>query len=116
MPTVTPERDDALYRRLIHSAQWARLRRWKLAAQPLCERCQAEGRLRAATEVHHIVPVDDALSPADRRRLMFDAHNLRALCHDCHVRTHAEMGRSGREQAKRRQQARLGDFRRRFID
>lgn len=107
--------DDSLYRRMIHSAQWARLRRSKLAVCPLCERCQAEGRLRAATEVHHVVPVDDAMSASDKRRLMFDPHNLRALCHDCHVQTHTEMGRSGAAQARRRQTALLDDFRRKFL-
>lgn len=107
--------DDTLYRRMIHSAQWARLRRSKLSACPLCERCQIEGRLRAATEVHHVVPVDDAMSASDKRRLMFDPHNLRALCHDCHVLTHTEMGRSGAIQARRQHAARLADFRRRFL-
>lgn len=33
---------------------------------------------------------------------MYDPHNLRALCHDCHVRVHTEAGRSGREATKKR--------------
>lgn len=106
---------DKEYNRLIHTTRWLCLRRAKLSAQPLCERCSAEGRVRAATEVHHVVPVEDALSPADMRRLMFDPHNLRSLCHECHVRTHTEMGRSGKEQNVRRQSARLADFRKRFM-
>lgn len=90
------------YIRWIHSTRWLRLRRARLSAHPLCERCQAEGRIRAATEVHHRRPVEQAATPAERERRMFAPANLQALCHDCHVRTHTEMGRSGREASKRR--------------
>lgn len=33
---------------------------------------------------------------------MYDVKNLRALCHDCHVKEHTEMGRSGKEATRRR--------------
>jgi len=32
---------------------------------------------------------------------MYDVNNLRALCHDCHVKVHTEMGRSGKAATKR---------------
>ena len=94
---------DNDYRRMIHTGRWLRLRRDKLSDFPLCERCEEEGRHSLATEVHHVVPVEDAVTRQDKERLMFDYHNLRALCHDCHVRTHTEMGRSGRAYAERRE-------------
>ena len=52
---------------------WRRLRRWVLAAGPLCVVC---GRL--ATDVDHIVP----------RRLggTDSLDNLQPLCHECHSR------------------------------
>ena len=87
---------DKDYRRLIHTAQWVRLRRAKLTAFPLCERCREEGRLAPATEVHHIRPVEEGLTLREKEQLMFDPHNLRALCHECHVKTHTEMGRCGK--------------------
>ena len=93
---------DAAYRRMIHTARWLRLRRDKLSADPLCERCMAGGRLAPATEVHHIVPVEDAVDDAGKERLMFDPANLRSLCHSCHVQEHLELGRCGRALAKRR--------------
>ena len=93
---------DKDYNRLIHTARWLRLRRDTLTRHPLCQRCEAEGRLSPATEVHHIRPVEEAVTMAEKTRLMYDPHNLRALCHDCHVRTHTEMGRCGREAARRR--------------
>lgn len=87
---------DKEYIRLIQSSEWVRLRRAKLSTNPVCERCAEEGRLTPATEVHHIMPVERGLTKAEKARLMFNPSNLRALCHKCHVRTHIEMGRSGK--------------------
>ena len=95
-------RKGATYRRLIHTERWLRLRRDKLTADPMCERCRAEGRIAAATEVHHIVPVEDAVNEAEKERLMFDPTNLRSLCHACHLQEHVELGRSGVKLARRR--------------
>ena len=93
---------DRDYQQLINSAKWLRLRREVLTRHPLCQRCEAEGRLTAATEVHHVRPVEEAITYSDKQQRMYDPHNLRALCHDCHVRTHTELGRSGREATKKR--------------
>lgn len=106
---------DNDYRRMIHTARWLRLRRAKLTQNPLCQRCQAEGRVRAATEVHHIKPVEDGLSLREKESLMFDPHNLMALCHACHVAVHTEMGRSGKAQAKRKAEEQRREFKRRFM-
>lgn len=106
---------DKDYKRMIHTVEWLRLRKAKLSANPLCERCKAEGRITPATEVHHVVPVEDGLSANDKRRLMFDYHNLRSLCHACHVLTHTEMGRSGRPHAKRVQEERARQFASQFL-
>lgn len=93
---------DRDYQQLINSSRWLRLRRDVLTAHPLCQRCEVEGRLTAATEVHHVRPVEEAITYSDKQQRMYDPHNLRALCHDCHVRTHTEIGRSGREATKKR--------------
>lgn len=106
---------DKDYKRLIHTERWLLLRRDKLTANPLCERCRAQGIIRAATEVHHIKPVEDGLTYREKVTLMFDSHNLRALCHDCHVKTHVEMGRSGKVQAKRRAKEHLQRFEDKFL-
>lgn len=93
---------DKEYQQLIHTAKWLRLRRDTLTAHPLCQRCKAEGRITPATEVHHIRPVEEAFTKAERVQRMFDPHNLMALCCDCHVKVHTEMGRSGKEATKKR--------------
>jgi len=48
-----------------------------LAARPLCSSCELVGRVRAATEVDHIVPLFMGGTEAES--------NLQGLCHDCHA-------------------------------
>lgn len=95
--------------------RWLRLRKDVLDDHPLCQRCEAEGYVTAATEVHHVRPVEEGATLREKERLMFDRFNLRALCHACHVRTHTEMGRCGKAMTKRRVRAEVEDFRRRFL-
>lgn len=107
---------DKDYKRLIHTSRWLRLRRDKLTAQPTCQRCAERGRVAAATEVHHVVPVESGLSLGEKQRLMYDPHNLMALCHGCHVEVHTEMGRLGKAQSKARAAEKLARFARRFLE
>ena len=93
---------DKDYIKLIHTSKWLQLRKEILTKRPLCERCQEQGIITAATEVHHVRPVEEAYSYSDKVQRMYDPHNLRALCHDCHVKTHTEQGRSGKEATKKR--------------
>ena len=106
---------DAVYRRLIHSPRWLRLRRQVLTEYPLCRRCAEEGYVTAATEVHHVVPVEDGVTAWEKERLMYDPGNLRALCHGCHVAVHTEMGRCGRAVEARRRRREAESFRRRYL-
>lgn len=46
---------------------------------------------------------------------MYDPTNLRALCHDCHVRTHTELGRCGKEATKKRNEKQVADVVQRFF-
>lgn len=107
---------NAIYQRLIHSGRWLRLRRDILSRHPVCQRCEEEGRLTPACEVHHIVPAETAMTEGEMKALMFDLHNLRALCHDCHVKTHTEMGRSGREATKKRNEEQVRTVVRKFFE
>lgn len=98
---------DKDYIRMIHSSRWQYLRRDVLSLHPLCEICESEGSITAATEVHHRTPVEYGLNAMEKQRLMFNPNNLQALCHACHVRVHTEMGRSGKEATKRRNEAQI---------
>lgn len=106
---------DRDYQRMIRTGRWLRLRRDKLSDFPLCERCEEEGRHSLAVEVHHVVPVEDGVTRQEKERLMFDYFNLRALCHDCHVKTHVEMGRSGKAYADRRRKEGIKRFVNKFL-
>ena len=55
---------------------WKKLRARFLLRHPLCEQCKSEGRLTAAEEVHHILPLANGGTN--------DEGNLMALCKSCH--------------------------------
>ena len=103
-----------LYRTLINSARWRKLRRAVLSAHPLCMRCEREGRITGASEVHHAVPVESARDAEEARRLMFSPANLVPLCHACHVREHREMKSHSKATARARARIGLEDFARCF--
>lgn len=106
---------DKDYQQLIHTGRWLQLRKNILSQYPLCQRCQQEGRTTAATEVHHVRPVEEAITYSDKRQRMYDPNNLLALCRDCHVRTHTEQGRSGREATKKRNEKQVADVVKKFF-
>lgn len=70
---------------------WRRLRARILSANPLCVHCEREGRVTAATEVDHRVPL--AQGGTD------DPGNLDPVCAECHARKTAseasDRGRGG---------------------
>lgn len=75
--------------------RWRIYRRWYLAKNPLCVRCQADGRIEPATDVDHIRPVDGPYDPE-----FWEETNHEALCHACHSRkTATENGGFGNKEA-----------------
>lgn len=64
--------------RFYSNSPWRRLRKRHLQGNPLCVMCRQAGRIRAATEVHHIVKRLD-----DSTRAL-DPTNLQSLCSPCH--------------------------------
>lgn len=106
---------DPEYISLINSRRWQSLRRRVLTDEPLCRRCQREGRLTSATEVHHARPVQSGIDKEERARLAYDRANLVPLCSECHQRTHIEMKSKGsRKERERRRKEEREDFCRRF--
>lgn len=72
------DRPNADIRKLYHTPRWKGLRRLILLAHPLCQICEAEGRVCASTDVDHITPHRGDLV------LFWLLTNLQALCHSCH--------------------------------
>lgn len=65
------------------SKAWQKLREYiKARDNYLCQDCLKEGRIRAASQVHHIIPI---LRDWDKR---FDEENLISLCHEHHKIRH----------------------------
>lgn len=86
------------YKRIIHSKRWHALRSAYIGAHPFCEECMARGIMdQPAEEVHHVRPIGTGRSWEEMCALAFDAHNLRSLCHDCHVAAHRRPRKGGKE-------------------
>ena len=65
------------------SYRWQKLRKQVLEDNNyMCMKCKERGRVREATEVHHI----EQLATNWSKRLDYD--NLMALCYDCHHEIH----------------------------
>ena len=106
---------NKIYQGLINTTRWLRLRRAQLTSHPLCERCLASGLTVSATEVHHIVPCEMAHSRDEMERLMYDAGNLRSLCHRCHVAVHTEMGRVSKSRRREITAAQVAEIGRKYF-
>jgi 5-methylcytosine-specific restriction enzyme A len=76
-----------------YDSRWRRARKRKLADNPLCQRCLANGRSVIAHQVDHIDPVDGRDDPT-----FWDPTNWQSLCDSCHSKkTVNENGGFGRE-------------------
>ncbi|MCL2072081.1 MAG: HNH endonuclease [Oscillospiraceae bacterium] len=65
-----------------YNRRWQKIRAVYLSKQPLCADCEKAGKLKPATEVHHIISIADGGS---------DSHeNLMGLCKSCHSRRTAK--------------------------
>lgn len=67
-----------------YGAAWRKIRSAFLEDHPLCEICEADGKLTPATLVHHERKLRDSGSN--------DYENLQSLCQECHSRLHGQKG------------------------
>jgi len=73
-----------------YGSRWQRARAAFLRHHPLCARCDAMGRIVAATTVDHRIP-----HRADRA-LFWDQGNWQSLCTSCHAGAKQSLERSGK--------------------
>lgn len=71
-----------------YDRRWQKIRELYLAKHPLCAECQKLGRLTPASELHHIIAVNDGGSD--------HGDNLMGLCKSCHSRKTAKESGFGR--------------------
>lgn len=79
---VRHNKENMKYARFYASSQWKKLRRSKLADQPLCEECLRNGKITSATIVHHKTEVKEDWD----KRLDYDT--LESICQSCHNKEH----------------------------
>lgn len=91
MPGVqrTGKRPSASERGYDHD--WAKLREWRLTRNPVCEHCEAAGKVSyEGLIVDHKIPVHV------RPDLRLDIDNTQTLCRSCHARkTEADIAKYG---------------------
>ena len=71
-----------------HNKQWKLLREWQITNYPLCYDCALNGRSRAATQVHHIIPFSTGATEEERMELLLSPENITSLCRECHLKRH----------------------------
>ena len=78
IPSGISQKEQGFY----HKTAWRKLRLLALQRDHyLCQECLARKKITQATEVHHIVPLEDDPS------LGLELSNLRSLCWSCHEDT-----------------------------
>jgi 5-methylcytosine-specific restriction protein A len=83
--------------KIYNSKEWRLVRDAKRQRDPLCEVCKHNGKVVRAQCVHHIIPIETALSFGDMKRLAYQFTNLISLCYDCHAKIHEALNSHTRE-------------------
>ena len=92
MPTINLGRpkqrqrtvNKQLYQDIYQDPRWRRMRAAKVRENPLCEKCEARGKVKQTDEVHHIIPFQMGRTTEGIEQLAFDWDNLQSLCTPCH--------------------------------
>lgn len=105
----------ATYRRDISSRRWMKLRWQQLSDHPLCERCERNGLVVSACEVHHIKPVE-SVPEVEQQQLMFSLDNLMSVCRACHVALHRELESHTKAVIIEREKEKVNDIINRFFE
>ncbi len=71
--------------KMYQSSEWQKLRKAKLQKNPLCELCLQECKIKAATQVHHII---SPFIKKDWAYYAYNWNNLLSLCEQCHGTIH----------------------------
>ena len=77
------------WRSLYNTKRWQVMRLQQLSKQPLCERCQTNGKVAAATVVHHVDKHEG--DPAK----FFLCSNLASSCKSCHDAVEQQVEQNG---------------------
>lgn len=79
-------RDNPEIAKKYRSKRWQKLRKQKLALNPLCERCLAKKKVSSTYIIHHKEYITDKNYMDDN--IFFNIDNLESLCLKCHNQEH----------------------------
>lgn len=85
------------YKKLINSQRWLKIRKKLISNHPLCFDCLRKDIITPATDLHHIIPINQIKSESEIERLFFSNYNLVPLCHECHVKRHSVVKSKSKE-------------------
>lgn len=81
-------RDNPEIAKKYKSKRWQKLRKQKLLLNPICERCNKQGIIKATYIIHHKEYITDKNYEDDN--VFYNIDNLESLCFDCHNKEHFE--------------------------
>lgn len=87
----TNKKDNENNKFVYNTPTWRTLRLNYLMENPLCVRCEKNGLIVSAVEVHHITPISSGKDILNKKTLGFNWNNLKSLCKECHKIEHREM-------------------------
>lgn len=102
MPTIYKPKKKTEYKKhgkaeqiskIYNSTKWVNLRKAYLMEHPLCEECEKNGIVRAATEVHHVYEISNGTTEIEMEDIALNPwkyDGLQALCEDCHHKKHGK--------------------------
>lgn len=73
------------FRQRGYSSDWDKVRKIKVRYNPLCERCEKDGKVTPTKLVHHIQSISKGGN-------LLDMSNLMSLCVKCHDDIHMQQG------------------------
>ena len=84
------KKDNTIHKYIYNTGTWKALRLEYLRLNPLCEECKSKGKIMAASEVHHIIPISTGKNINEKQTLGLDWNNLMSLCDNCHKIKHLQ--------------------------
>ena len=69
-----------------NTTEWRKLRETYISQHPICEECLNNGKVTAATSVHH--KKSPFKNGEGNKSLFLDYNNLMSVCHECHAAIH----------------------------
>jgi 5-methylcytosine-specific restriction endonuclease McrA len=94
MPTLFKPKKQSTYKKntanhrqrnaVYQTEMWKQMRHSQLTKEPLCCMCLANGRTKAASDVHHWIWLSEDYT------LAFEPNNLVSVCSSCHGAIHSK--------------------------